>query len=156
METKKLYRSCTNRMVGGVCGGLGKYLGIDPTLVRLFFVLLTLGQGFGVALYLVLWVIIPREDRATTAATEETARAGAQEIAEQARTFGSEIREAVHQRNPQQIAIIAGSVFVVIGVVFLLQNLNIAWLWWLNFDIVWPILLIAAGVLVIVNRVKGE
>jgi len=156
METRKLYRSCTNRMISGVCGGLGKYLGIDATLIRLVFVLMALGHGFGVLLYIILWFIIPREDLATAAATEETARAGAQEIAERARTVGDEIREAVHQRNPQHVAVIVGGVLVVVGGIFLLQNLSIPWLWWLKFDVVWPILLIAAGVLVIVNRVKGE
>ncbi len=56
---KKLYRSPTDQMLGGVCGGLGEYLGLDSTLVRLFFVLATLFSGMGGLLYLVLWVIVP-------------------------------------------------------------------------------------------------
>ncbi|HEX9116593.1 MAG TPA: PspC domain-containing protein, partial [Anaerolineae bacterium] len=56
----RLYRSRKDHMVAGVCGGLGEYLGIDSTLVRLFFVLLALpGAGVGFALYLILWVILP-------------------------------------------------------------------------------------------------
>lgn len=62
METKKLYRSRTDRMIAGVCGGLGKYLGIDPTLVRLVFALLVLfGVGSGLVLYIILMVIVPEE-----------------------------------------------------------------------------------------------
>jgi phage shock protein C len=62
METKKLYRNRTDRMIAGVCGGLGRYLGIDPTLIRLAFVLLLLfGIGSGLLVYLVMLLIIPEE-----------------------------------------------------------------------------------------------
>jgi phage shock protein C len=62
METKKLYRSRTDQMIAGVCGGLGKYLGIDPTLIRLAFVLLLLfGIGSGLLVYLVMMLLVPLE-----------------------------------------------------------------------------------------------
>ena len=61
METKKLYRSKKNRMIAGVCGGLGDYFNIDPTLVRLLFVLVGLAVGGGFLLYLLLWLIMPEE-----------------------------------------------------------------------------------------------
>ncbi len=67
METKKLYRSRTDRMISGVCGGLGKYLGIDPTLIRLVFVLLLLfGVGSGLILYVILMFIVPEEPETTS------------------------------------------------------------------------------------------
>ncbi len=53
MKTR-LYRSRTDSMLGGVCGGLGPYLGVDPVLIRLFFVLLTVGGGAGALIYFVL------------------------------------------------------------------------------------------------------
>jgi len=58
---KRLYRSRTNRMVAGVCGGLGDYANVDPVLVRLFFVILAFANGLGILLYLVAMVIIPEE-----------------------------------------------------------------------------------------------
>ena len=61
MESKKLYRSRTEKMVAGVCGGLGKYLAIDPTLIRLLFVLITLLGGSGVLVYLIMMIVIPEE-----------------------------------------------------------------------------------------------
>jgi len=67
VETKKLYRSRTDRMISGVCGGLGKYLGIDPTLIRLVFVLLLLfGVGSGLILYIILMFIVPEEPETTS------------------------------------------------------------------------------------------
>ena len=63
--TKKLYRSRTERWLAGVCGGLGNYFGVDPTLVRVIFVILSLTFGSGLLIYLVLWLIIPNEPEAT-------------------------------------------------------------------------------------------
>ena len=59
---KKLYRSRKNKMLCGVCGGLGEYLGIDPTVVRLLVVLLSLSSvGMGVIIYFVAAFISPEE-----------------------------------------------------------------------------------------------
>lgn len=56
---KHLYRSHTNRVLGGICGGLGDYFGIDPVLVRLVWLLLILFGGLGLILYPIAWLIIP-------------------------------------------------------------------------------------------------
>lgn len=59
METKRLYRSRTNTMIGGVCAGLADYFNLDPTIMRLIFVLLALLGGHGVLVYLILWLVVP-------------------------------------------------------------------------------------------------
>ena len=58
---KKLYRSRTDKKVCGVCGGLGKYFDIDPTLVRLGVVLGTLFIGCGLLAYIIAALVIPEE-----------------------------------------------------------------------------------------------
>lgn len=58
---RALRRSRSNRIVGGVCGGIAHYLGLDPLLIRLFFVLIAIAMGSGLLLYLLLWVLIPLE-----------------------------------------------------------------------------------------------
>lgn len=60
--TKRLYRSRTNRKIEGVCGGLGEYFNVDPTLVRVLFVLMALAGGPGVILYIILWMVIPEAE----------------------------------------------------------------------------------------------
>lgn len=60
-EIKRLYRSRDNHMIGGVCGGLGEYLGVDPTLIRLGFLLMFLAAGSGPLIYIAMWVVIPEE-----------------------------------------------------------------------------------------------
>jgi len=58
-KVKQLFRSRANRMLGGVCAGLGDYFEVDANLVRLIFVLLALASGTGIILYLIAWIIIP-------------------------------------------------------------------------------------------------
>ena len=57
---KRLYRSVSNRMLSGVCGGIGEYFDIDPTLVRLAWVILTCFGGAGIWAYIIAAIIIPR------------------------------------------------------------------------------------------------
>lgn len=58
MEPKRLYKSRTNRFLCGVCGGLGEYFNIDPTIIRLLFVLLGCTMT-GIVAYLIAAIIIP-------------------------------------------------------------------------------------------------
>jgi phage shock protein C len=60
-STRKLYRSKTDRKVAGVCGGLAQYFNIDPTLIRVLFVVLAILGGSGLVLYVALWIIVPTE-----------------------------------------------------------------------------------------------
>ena len=60
MEQKKLFRSVDNRMICGVCGGIGNYFTIDPTLIRLVWVLASLSGG-GLLVYIIASLIIPEE-----------------------------------------------------------------------------------------------
>jgi phage shock protein PspC (stress-responsive transcriptional regulator) len=56
---KRLCRSRQNRMLAGVCGGIAEYLGWDPTLVRVAWIVLTLLGGSGILIYLIFWLVMP-------------------------------------------------------------------------------------------------
>jgi phage shock protein C len=56
---KRLHRASSDRKLAGVCGGIAEYLGWDPTLVRLLWIVLTLAGGSGILIYLILWVVMP-------------------------------------------------------------------------------------------------
>lgn len=60
MESKKLMKSSSNRMICGVCGGFGEYFNIDPTIIRLLTVLLAF-TSFGVIFYIIAAVLMPEE-----------------------------------------------------------------------------------------------
>ena len=57
---KRFYLSETDKKIGGVCGGLAEYFGIDSLLVRLAFVILILGYGTGLLAYILLWLLAPK------------------------------------------------------------------------------------------------
>jgi phage shock protein PspC (stress-responsive transcriptional regulator) len=73
-EKKKLYRSRTDSMIAGVCGGLGEYFDIDATLIRLLFVVAAILGGHGVLAYLICLILIPLEplDKPAEAVIEAT------------------------------------------------------------------------------------
>jgi phage shock protein PspC (stress-responsive transcriptional regulator) len=60
-NARRLYRSRTQRMIGGVCGGLGEYFDIDPTLVRLLFVVTALAGGPGLLAYIIMLIVVPNQ-----------------------------------------------------------------------------------------------
>ena len=61
MSEKRLTRSTTDKMLFGVCGGIAKYFGLDPVLIRGLFVLLFIFAGGGLLAYLILWIIMPKD-----------------------------------------------------------------------------------------------
>lgn len=61
METKRVYRSRKEKMLGGVCGGISEYFNVDPVLVRILSVALLLISGFTLLAYILGWIIIPIE-----------------------------------------------------------------------------------------------
>jgi phage shock protein C len=63
-ETRKLYRSRTDRKLAGVCGGLAQYFNIDATLLRVLFVVLALLGGPGLVIYLLMWILVREEPEA--------------------------------------------------------------------------------------------
>lgn len=149
--SSKLYRSRTDKMLGGVCGGLGAYLGIDSTLVRIFFVLLALpGAGIGFALYIILWLILPYAGEGTMGSSG-TVMTGSGEMAGRAQAMGEDLRNITP--NPQA-AVIIGVALIIIGGFYLVQQLGLPFLAWLRPELMWPALLIIAGVALIWRRVN--
>ncbi|MBD3155315.1 MAG: PspC domain-containing protein [Candidatus Aenigmarchaeota archaeon] len=62
-KTKRLYRSGKNKVIAGVCGGIGEYFNIDPVIVRLVWVLFALAYGSGLLAYIIAWIIIPKNPK---------------------------------------------------------------------------------------------
>lgn len=62
-KNKTLYKSDSNRILGGICGGIGECLNIDPTIIRLIWVVVTLWGGSGILVYIIAMVVMPRRAR---------------------------------------------------------------------------------------------
>lgn len=146
MENVKLYRSVSNQMIGGVCGGLGAYVNIDPVFVRLLFVLLLFGTDFGFILYLLLWILIPEEGKDYGFKDDS--------FSDRVKSMGNDVQKAVTQPHPQS-GLILGAGLIIIGGIIFLDRLNFSWLSWMDFDILWPLILIAGGIVLLI-RIRRE
>jgi len=131
---RRLYRSRRERMIGGVAGGLGEYLGIDPVVIRLLFALLVVTTGWGVLLYLILLIVMPEEP----------------EIAPGMVAPGPRYRRL----DASQRGLLVGGALVALGVMLLMQQLHL--FWWLDGRYLWPLLLIAAGVALLIDRTRSQ
>jgi phage shock protein PspC (stress-responsive transcriptional regulator) len=149
----KLVRSRTDQMISGVCGGLAAYLGIEAIWVRLFFVLTVLANGFGLVVYLILWIIMPEAGR-EDATTSQTIESNIEEVAGKAEEFAQNVGGAVQSGPNRQAGIVVGAALIVLGVVFLLNTLHI--FAWLDFHQLWPLVLIFGGLALLVSRVRGK
>ncbi len=138
MDLSKLYRSETNKVIAGVCGGLGEYFNIDPTILRIIIVFITLFGGSGIILYIILWIVIPT--KSTLGKTsEDYIKANVEEIKEKSK--------AVTGRDSH---FVLGLVLVVLGLTFLLENLGVytfRYIW--RF---WPVFLIILGLNVLTKK----
>lgn len=107
-----------DRVVGGVCAGLGEFFQIDPTIVRLIFVLITIFGGGGILLYLILWLIIPSESSGPEL-TKENIEKSTNEIKDTAKEFAQNIRTDVKSINSRRFF---GIAILIIGIVLLLES----------------------------------
>lgn len=146
MENVKLYRSVSNRMIGGVGGGLGAYLNIDPIFIRLLFILLLFGTEFGFILYLLLWILIPEEGKDYGFKDDS--------FSDRVKSMGDEVQKAVTEPHPQA-GLILGAGLIIIGGIIFLERLNFSWLSWMDFDILWPLILIVGGIVLLI-RIRRE
>jgi phage shock protein PspC (stress-responsive transcriptional regulator) len=96
--SQRLVRRTDQRMIAGVAAGMADYFDIDPTLVRLGFVLLTFFGGSGVILYLVMWVVMPKPEH-VDAAPRDVARSNMDDMMDEARRAGDSVRDAVRSRR---------------------------------------------------------
>jgi len=62
-KMKRLYRSGKDKILGGVCGGLGDYFEVDPSIVRFLWILFSLLYGIGILAYLISWIVIPKNPK---------------------------------------------------------------------------------------------
>ncbi|MEE8352844.1 MAG: PspC domain-containing protein [Dehalococcoidales bacterium] len=152
---RKLYRSRTDSVIGGVCGGLAEYFNVDPVIVRVITVLLIF-SGAGLLAYLILWLVVPLQG-SDAAQPRDTIQANANEIKETAEGIGQEVREAFSSReqDPETAARIRsrrrtwlGIGLVAVGGIILFANLN-PWSWF-RWGVMWPVPVIVVGVIVLV------
>jgi phage shock protein C len=153
LDRGRLHRSRRDRVVFGVCAGLGEYFDLDPVLFRLAFVLISLAGGAGLLAYLVLAVVLPEEAAPTEPGREGLRRnlaslqANADEFVDDLRGDRGDAEGSARQRRAQQL----GGLFLIgLGLLFLANSLG--WLAWWSWQQFWPVVLIVLGLAFLLRR----
>lgn len=133
-NVKRLYRSNTAKVIGGVCGGLADYLNIDVALIRVAFVLLVLFGGSGVLVYLIMWIAIPAQTGTFTQY---------EDLSEKKNQDSSE--DMPRDKKDNNSSMIAGIALIFVGLLFLVDRL----MPYSQVLDLWPLLLVGLGVLLI-------
>ncbi len=128
----RLYRSGTDKVFGGVCGGLANYFNIDVVIVRIIFVATALVWGLSFVLYLVLWVAVPQEPVRI----------------DRSQDFIPEVEEETERREPiksKKAKEIFAIVLIVLGIFITIDNLFV----WFSGRLYFPMILILLGLLIL-------
>ncbi len=126
--SKQLYRSKNNKVIAGVCGGVAEYFEVDPTIVRIAWLLLAFPGGIGLIAYIVCWIVMP--EKSST-------------LAVSADSYESEQNPEANEKNKK----IIGIVLIIIGCVFLFD----IFFRWFDLAVVVPLAIIAIGIFVLYN-----
>lgn len=133
---KRLYRSNTSRMLGGVCGGIGEYFDVDPTVVRVIAVILGLASaGWAIIAYIIGWIIIPEELPGAVKAKESSEPNN---------------QPKVYHASATWTRYFPGLALIFFGAIILVRE---HW-YWIDFHEVWPVMLIAIGLALIFWKVN--
>ena len=135
---KRLYRSQKDQVVAGVCGGIGEYFGIDPTFVRLLWIISIFPFRIGIALYIIAAIIIPKREEDGAIDPEETN----QDTASNQEGSMSKAR----------LGRFLGFGLIIIGTFLILERLEI--FRWIDSQIILPVLLILGGIVILRNAFK--
>ena len=144
-----LFRSRDEAVIGGVCAGLGKYLAVDPALVRILFLLLVLGNGIRALIYFLFWIIIPLESQPI--ALSNHLGSGSHEITDNEMAVLDD-GHVIVQRADRRLGFVIGAVLIIFGLFYLFGNLPLEWARWIDFDLMWPSLLIIGGLVLLFRR----
>jgi len=144
-------------MIWGVCGGLAKYFDVDPTIVRVIAVLTIFLGSFGIWAYIILAIVVPLEGSKATE-PKDTIKENVEEMKETASELGREIQSTLKGEKGELEEVakmqhrrrnILGIILIVLGILFILGNFNL--FWWFNWGNLWPLILVAIGVLIILS-----
>ncbi|MBK6345638.1 MAG: PspC domain-containing protein [Bacteroidales bacterium] len=164
MADTRLHRSVNGRVIGGVAGGLADFFGMDPTIVRLIFVLLAVFGGGGVLLYIILWIVLPERNNYNAFNTYTPPPSSAPPAGGSDSGIG-ETFEGFGKQNPDfkagpdiatkrkfEGSLIGGVILILIGVFFLAER----FIPQIRFGDFWPLLLVVVGLVLIFNSLPSR
>ena len=160
-DSKRLYRSRTDSMVCGVAGGMSEYFDVDPALMRIAWVVATVGTGgLGLVAYVIMAVVV-RKEESQASDRSQVVRENLRDLPDEAERAGARVGEVLgatdedaESDRSKRGRTLLGAVLVAVGAIFLLINLEV--LSWWRWDIFWPVIVIGVGAaLLLAHRSRG-
>lgn len=149
---KRLYRSKNNKILAGVCGGLAEYFGVDPTIIRIAYLVISLiiSPLFlgGVVIYIIAAIIIPQDEGSFPGNNTHKAN---EDFSENAPNMGADDWNKQVNYDAGKNRIMLGAALVVIGALFLLKQL----ISWFNYKYIIPLIVVGVGIYIIYKGGKG-
>lgn len=147
--TRRLYRSRTDTVLGGVAAGLATYLNADPALVRIAWaILVPLTGGAALLAYVVAWIVVPEEPAPVAGATPDASDEAASAMP--VHGSASPAPSATRGEGGGRAGVVVGVLLVLLGIWFLVRE----YLPPINWNLVWPVILIGIGALVLVSSAR--
>ena len=135
---RRLYRCRDNRMIAGVASGTAEFFGLDPSLVRILWLVSIVFGGFTILLYIAMAIIVPLEPLSAAAAAARAAAAAA----------GVEPAGHLHRRGEGRLLTFLGVILLLIGGLALVDMFAPGWATWRQ---LWPLLFVGAGAFLVFN-----
>jgi len=161
--TKKLYRSQKDKILGGVCGGIAEYFEVDSTLARLIFILITVLGGAGILIYILFWLLMPKNPEQGIVLNKERVKEFADEVKERARDLAQNFKKDSEPANPveevEQYEVnkrhgrLLGWILVLAGGLLLLKNI-FPWAFGFYASRYWPLIIFVIGLALILRSNK--
>ena len=139
-----LYRSKSESMIGGVAGGIGEAINIDPTFIRVLFILLVLVGGGGVILYIILWIVLPLNDQNTYNVNSNIMEENNTQEKGQGPDFS---HDTTKFKKKDEGSLLAGLILITLGIILLV----IRYIPRIDFGDLWPVILIVIGIVLLRN-----
>jgi phage shock protein C len=156
MEPKKFYRSRTDKVFAGVCGGLAEYFNMDAVLVRLIFLVLVIAAGGGFLAYIILWIITPEKpidySQFQNPSTMENKQSSYEEPKGSDQTSKNDPFRYPPRKHKDRGSLIGGLVLITLGTLFLADE----FIPHVSFSDLWPIILVVIGIGLLINSFSGR
>lgn len=164
---KNIYRSKDQKIIAGVCGGIGEYFEIDPVVIRIIFVVLMIAAGTGLAIYIILWLIIPEyqgEPLIKNVAEEISNAIKKEKVKEE---FEEELKKETAKEEIKKEEVVsaslktkrvvdsnalAGYMIIALGVIILIANLIPQIRIWEQIANLWPLVLVFFGLAILTKK----
>jgi len=146
---QRLYRSEDDKVISGLCGGIGEFFDLDPTIIRIVFVILTIWGGVGVILYIIGVLVVSVRPSSLAEGEKKTKNT---DFTDKINEIAQDLKEKVNNKNRKMPRgeVIIGSAIILFGLLLFIENFFPHY----GLDLFWPIVLILFGFYVLSGTFK--